>query len=88
MSCFQSFHQYQQKVQHFEGHTDQVFSVQLSPDGKSFLSISLDRTAKLWKFTEELDPQSPKLKQIHWKNLHSPDENIESYKTFKMQDKD
>ncbi|KAJ3666295.1 hypothetical protein Zmor_001746 [Zophobas morio] len=83
-----SFHQYQQKVQHFEGHTDQVFSVQLSPDGKSFLSISLDRTAKLWKFTEELDPQSPKLKQIHWKNLHSPDENIESYKTFKMQDKD
>jgi WD40 repeat protein len=65
-----------------------VFNIQLSPDGKTFLSISHDRTVKLWRFVEDLDPQSPKFKQTNWKNLHSPDENCEPHKTFKMQDSD
>lgn len=62
--------------------------MQISPDSKSFLSISVDRTAKLWHFVEDLDPQSPKLKQTNWKNLHSPDENAFPHKTFKIQDGD
>jgi WD40 repeat protein len=83
-----SFHQYHHKVRRFEGHTKDVFNIQLSPDGKTFLSISHDRTVKLWRFVEDLDPQSPKFKQTNWKNLHSPDENCEPHKTFKMQDSD
>ncbi|RZC36890.1 apoptotic protease-activating factor 1, partial [Asbolus verrucosus] len=82
-----SFHQYQFKVLQFEGHTDKVFDLQLSPDAKSFLSISDDHTVKLWRFAEDMDPQSPKYKQENWKNLHSPDESNEP-KTFKMQDAD
>ncbi|XP_044258962.1 apoptotic protease-activating factor 1-like [Tribolium madens] len=83
-----SFRQYQHKVHRFEGHSDQIFSLQISPDSKSFLSISVDHSAKLWRFVEELDPQSPKLKQTNWKNLHSPDENAIPHKTFKIQDGD
>lgn len=33
----------------FEGHTDEVWDVVYSPDGRRVLSSSSDRTIRLWK---------------------------------------
>ncbi|MBT28368.1 MAG: hypothetical protein CMO01_01815, partial [Thalassobius sp.] len=39
----------------FNGHADPVNSVCFSPDGKSVLTGSYDKTAKLWKAVMTLD---------------------------------
>jgi len=36
------------------GHTNGVFSVSFSPDGKRIVSGSWDATAKVWNFEAEL----------------------------------
>jgi WD40 repeat protein len=35
-------------IRRFEGHTDQVWSVAVSPDGKKAVTASADKTARLW----------------------------------------
>ena len=36
------------KVLTFEGHTDQVWGVAVSPDGKRIVSCGDDKTVKIW----------------------------------------
>lgn len=40
----------------------------------------------MWRFADDLDPQSPKYKQRFWRNLHSPDETMDQHKTFRIED--
>ncbi|MCA6605260.1 MAG: hypothetical protein IM533_12505, partial [Pseudanabaena sp. M007S1SP1A06QC] len=41
-------------LQTFQGHQDYVYSVAFAPDGKSLLTGSLDKTAKLWSIDGKL----------------------------------
>lgn len=42
----------------YEGHTDEVLSVQYSPDGFFLLSAGLDRTARLWGLASGIEVQT------------------------------
>lgn len=43
----------------FIGHQGRIFSITISPDGKSFATISEDRTVRLWSFSGQLLKQFP-----------------------------
>ena len=59
-----------------QGHTNAVYSVAFSPDGKSLVSGSWDNTVKVWNLTDgtctstlevsELMPASPHVMMMSW----------------------
>ena len=58
-------------LQRFEGHRDSVYSVAFSPNGKSFVSGSLDRSLKIWDispkvldYLEHADPMTHSLPTV------------------------
>ncbi|MEM9246560.1 MAG: WD40 repeat domain-containing protein, partial [Cyanobacteria bacterium P01_F01_bin.153] len=55
-----------EELQQFTGHTDWVFSVDFSPDGKTLASGSYDGTVKLWSLAEakETSESAPILSPI------------------------
>ena len=46
-------------LQTLESHTDQVFDVSFSPNGKLIATASADRTIKLWKMQARCEPIAP-----------------------------
>lgn len=63
-----------------KAHDREVWSLQVSPDGKSLVTGSADKTAKFWEFTviqEEIlgtNRKTPKLKLTHTRTLKVADE--------------
>src|SRR5262249_39070785 len=67
--------QCQTAIMTLRGHTDYVFNVAFSPDGKTLASSSQDGTAKVWDATtgrliHDLRGHSP---DICWRVAYSPD---------------
>ena len=47
-----------QELMTLSGHTDYVFSVAFSPDGKTLLSTSKDKTIRFWHAATEAEVQA------------------------------
>ena len=65
-----------QETNRFEGHSDYVFSVSFSPDGKLIASTSADDTVKLWSRDGTLIKTLPKHGDDVWIATFSPDGKI------------
>lgn len=46
------------RLQDFEAHNGDVVSISLSPDGKTYITGSVDKTCRLWDLREEKPKQT------------------------------
>lgn len=43
----------QKMVKKFEGHSDNIYEIKFTPDGNHFVSVSRDKTIRLWSIEQE-----------------------------------
>jgi eukaryotic-like serine/threonine-protein kinase len=62
-------------VSTLSGHTDKVYGVAFSPDGKTLASASWDRTVKLWEITKNQPPSGGEIREPGDRRIGAVDES-------------
>jgi glucose repression regulatory protein TUP1 len=74
-----------QQLERLKGHKDSVYSVAFSPDGKSLVSGSLDRTLRVWDLTgtkRAVESQMPGSKENVEKGLGTCQSTLNGHKVY------
>ncbi|KAJ8932293.1 hypothetical protein NQ314_014786 [Rhamnusium bicolor] len=93
------YEEYDKEISNFVGHDGAIKKLSISPDKRYFLSVSIDGTVILWKFTPDsgrnsydfshTHPVSPKTKQKYWQDVFTPDKGqVKPKHRFQLDEKD